>query len=157
MGSQRCLERFEVLHPFDRKVVWLNISLVEDQYKRELGLVQDTRPSAFHFSVPDVEANELPPASVEHIRHESCRSLSSWSVDDVGHNSRKCGGHGIGYNSSRCGPGENLNLPRSVQNHVTGRRSVRGLKEDEATEAEVLHSIRPFLDKGENLVELGCE
>lgn len=41
MCCKRFLKYFEILHPLECKVVWLNIGLVEDDYKRELGLVQD--------------------------------------------------------------------------------------------------------------------
>ena len=43
VGGQRCLERFEILHPLDRKIMGLYIRLVEDEDKRELCFVQDTR------------------------------------------------------------------------------------------------------------------
>ena len=42
VGSQRCLERFKILHPLDRKIMGLHICLVEDEDERELGFVQDT-------------------------------------------------------------------------------------------------------------------
>ena len=41
MGGQRRLERLKILHPFDGEIMGLYIGLVEDQDKRELGLVQD--------------------------------------------------------------------------------------------------------------------
>lgn len=49
--SQRYLERFEILHPFYRKIMGLHVGLVEDENKREFGLIQDTEcvpfPSEF--------------------------------------------------------------------------------------------------------------
>lgn len=88
------------MHPFDSKVVRLNVGLVEDQDERELGLVQDAGLSDISLHASDVKANRLLPASVEHIRHEGRRSHSSGSVNDVGHNGRKGGSHSIGYDSS---------------------------------------------------------
>ena len=40
--SQRYLERFEILHPFYRKIMGLHVGLVEDENKREFGFIQDT-------------------------------------------------------------------------------------------------------------------
>ena len=74
----------------------LDISLVEDQNERELGLVQNTVSLALRRSISDAKAIRLLPASIQHIGHESRRSLSSRGVNDVGHNGRKGGSHGIG-------------------------------------------------------------
>jgi len=38
---ERFLEYLEILHPLESKVVRVNIGLVEDDYKRKLGLVED--------------------------------------------------------------------------------------------------------------------
>jgi len=83
----------------------------------------------FHRSPSYAEANKLLPASVEHIGHESCRSHRSGGINDIGYNSGKAGSHGIGYDGSRCRPGKNLDLPRSVQNHVTGGSRLAVMRE----------------------------
>lgn len=40
--EQGRLERLKIAHPLDRKVVWLDIGLVEDEDEGEAGLVEDT-------------------------------------------------------------------------------------------------------------------
>ena len=145
------------MHPLDRKIVGLHISLVEDQDKREPSFIQDT--GCIHvLSEPFRHGtNRLLPASVEHVGHESGRSHRSGGVNDVGDDGREAGSHSIGYNGSRGRPGENLDLPRSVQNHVTRGGQLAVLKRDAATTAEVLDSVCSFLNKVKDLVKLGCK
>lgn len=101
--------------------------------------------------------NILLPASVEHIGHKSRGCHRSGGINDIGHNSRETRRHGIGDDSSRCGPGKDFNLPRSVQYHVAKGKSVSGFEGGSASTAEVLHSVSSLLDEVKDLVKLGCK
>jgi len=61
------LEGFVVRHPVDRKLVRDDVCLVEDEDKRQLGLVQDA-------------------AGIEHVAHERGRVGRAGCVNDVGDN-----------------------------------------------------------------------
>jgi hypothetical protein len=41
MGSQSSLEFFKIVHPLQRKVVWLDVCFVKNQDEREFGFVKD--------------------------------------------------------------------------------------------------------------------
>jgi hypothetical protein len=55
------------------------------------------------------------PACVEHVGHESRRSSSARGIYDVGDNCRESASDGISDDSSRCRPGKDFDLARSVE------------------------------------------
>jgi len=77
MGRERCLEGLEILHPLERKVMWLDVCLVEHQDEGESGLVEDG-------------------TGVEHVGHEGGGGGGARSVDDVGDDGGEGGGDGVG-------------------------------------------------------------
>jgi hypothetical protein len=50
MCGESSLESFEVLHPLDREIMWLDVGFVEDQNEREFRLVQNTTQWHRHCS-----------------------------------------------------------------------------------------------------------
>lgn len=122
MRRQRRLKRLKVLHPLDRKIVRRHVRLVEHEYKRELRLVQ----YAVTEKVKKLVSDENPrknrndgPTRIQHVGHERRRSCRPRGVDDVRHHGRKGGRDGIGDDSTRRGPGKDLNLTRSIEYDVT--------------------------------------
>ena len=144
------------IHSTAKSWGWTSV-LLKTRINGSLVLYRMLDRSTFHRSPCDMEANRSPPASVEHIGHESRGSHRSGGVNDINHNGGEAGSHGVCYDGSRCRPGKNLNLSRSVQNHITRGRTVSVFWEDAVTTAEVLDGIRPFLDKAKDLVKLSCE
>ena len=102
VSGKGSLELFEIPHPLHRKRVGLHVRLVENEDKRQLGFVEYA-------------------TRVEHVGHECCGGRRSRCVDDVGHHGWEGRCEGIGDDGSRRGPSEDLNLPRSIQNDITGR------------------------------------
>jgi len=82
--------------------VTLSVGLVEDEDEREFGLVENG-------------------AGVEHVGHEGCWSCCTRGVDDVGDAGREGGSYGVGDDRAGSGPGEDLDLARSVDEDVAVR------------------------------------
>ena len=85
--EERVLERFKVAHPVERKLVRLDVGLVEHEEERESGLVQDavaggqsargwsSLPESRSGGVQVAEISRIETrdvrAGIEHVAHES--------------------------------------------------------------------------------------
>jgi len=119
------LEQLPVLHPVDGELMWLDIGLVEDEDEGQSSLVQDPVYRRMKSDVNLVGA-DVPSSDVEHLRtsiqhvaHESARRCRPWCINHIRHAGRHRRSDGFGDDRSGSGPGEDLNLARSIQEDVT--------------------------------------